>query len=194
MTQVDSKSREKISEEIDRRVLTRDFHIKGIAADDQMDAKGMEQLALLSKVSQDIAARIQAGERIDANWEFQLGIREALAKHEAEHEATKAEKRERRRKENQDKFIAECVAMEADSAHEAGAIGYMARVLVQATMPHSCSQEAHFVRRNGTLTVEIGGSRQGLPYGSYPRLLLAWLTTEAVSTVTLPPRNVPLAV
>jgi hypothetical protein len=95
----------------------------------------------------------------------------------------KANKRERRVKANQDKFIAECLAMEAQSAQEAGALGYMARVLVQATMPHSAKTGNEFSRSNGRIHVSIlAPSEVGLPYGSYPRLLLAWLTTEAVRT------------
>ena len=35
------------------------------------------------------------------------------------------------------KFLEEAVAIEQTSAQEAGMLGYMARVLVQATMPHS---------------------------------------------------------
>ena len=91
--------------------------------------------------------------------------------------------RERRIQANRDKFIAECVAIEAESAREAGAVGYMARVLVQATMPHSKPDTNEYVRRNGNLTVAMTAmSEIGLPYGSYPRLLLAWLTTEAFLT------------
>ena len=91
--------------------------------------------------------------------------------------------RERRIRANRDKFIAECFAIEAESAREAGALGYMARVLVQATMPHSKPDTNEYVRRNGNLTVAMTAvSEIGLPYGSYPRLLLAWLTTEAFLT------------
>lgn len=91
--------------------------------------------------------------------------------------------RERRIQANRDKFIAECFAIEAESAREAGALGYMARVLVQATMPHSKPDTNEYVRRNGNLTVAMTAvSEIGLPYGSYPRLLLAWLTTEAFLT------------
>ena len=59
----------------------------------------------------------------------------------------------------------------------------MARVLVQATMPHSAKAGNEFSRSNGRIHVSIlAPSNVGLPYGSYPRLLLAWLTTEAVRT------------
>lgn len=79
------------------------------------------------------------------------------------------------------KFIAEALAIEAEAAQEAGMVGYMARVLVQATMPHSRPETTEYIRRNGNLIVAMTAlSEIGLPYGSYPRLLLTWLTTEAV--------------
>lgn len=71
----------------------------------------------------------------------------------------------------------------AESAQDADEVGYMARVLLQATLPHSAPAGNEFVRTNGNLHVSIvAPSAIGLPYGSYPRLLLAWLTTEAVRT------------
>ena len=98
-------------------------------------------------------------------------------------ETERLNRRELRSKANQDRFIAEAVAIEAQSAQEAGALGYMARVLVQATLPHSAKAGNEFSRTNGNLHVSIlAPSEVGLPYGSYPRLLLAWLTTEAVRT------------
>lgn len=64
-------------------------------------------------------------------------------------------------------------------------VGYSARLLVQATMPHSKPDPGvtEFERSNGFVTVSITGRKKyGLPYGTYPRLLLAWMTTEAVRT------------
>jgi hypothetical protein len=87
------------------------------------------------------------------------------------------------RKENLDKLIAEALAIEAEAAEEAGALGFMARALVQATMPHRKVQGNEFERTNGAYTLTmLAPSKVGLPYGSIPRLLLAWLTTEAVKT------------
>lgn len=84
-----------------------------------------------------------------------------------------------------DRLLDEALAIEAESAKEADALGFMARVLVQATLPHSAQTGNEFTRSNGHLTVSIlAPSDVGLPYGSYPRLLLAWLTTEAVRTKT----------
>lgn len=82
---------------------------------------------------------------------------------------------------NLSKFINEVLAIEAEEAKSAGSIGYMARALVQATMPHKEIQGNEFTRRNGIFTLSIlAPSKIGLPYGTIPRLLMAWVTTEAV--------------
>lgn len=75
------------------------------------------------------------------------------------------------------------IEIEAESAKEAGARGYIARSLVQATLPHKDVKGSIHVRRNGhfTLTI-IGHTDIGLPYGVYPRLLLIWITSEAKKT------------
>ena len=72
-------------------------------------------------------------------------------------------------------------AIRTEDAREAGTIGFMARVLVQTTLPHSKPQSSTFVRRNGRLQFSMTANPMvGLPFGRYPRLLMAWLTTEAV--------------
>ena len=83
------------------------------------------------------------------------------------------------------KIAAECLALEVEEAEKAGALGFMARALVQATMPHSKSEVPYFERRNGVFTLTImAPPRIGLPYGSVPRILMAWVTTEATRTRT----------
>jgi len=82
-----------------------------------------------------------------------------------------------------DALITEALAIEAEDAKAAGALGFMARALAQATLPHRKVEGAHFERRNGNFTLTLlAPPRVGLPYGSVPRLLLAWLSTEAVKT------------
>ncbi len=82
-----------------------------------------------------------------------------------------------------DKLIRESLAIEAGEAKQAGTIGFMARTLTQATLPHSKSAGNEFTRRNGAFELTMWSPRQvGLPYGSIPRLLLSWMTTEAVRT------------
>jgi hypothetical protein len=84
---------------------------------------------------------------------------------------------------NIEKLITEVLAVESESAKEAGALGYMARALVQATLPHSKVKGSEFKRTNGLFKLTIlTDSEIGLPYGSMPRLLLSWISTEAVRT------------
>ena len=80
-------------------------------------------------------------------------------------------------------LINESLAIEYEDAKAAGALGYMARALVQATMPHTDPGTHYFERTNGLVTLSIVNRPQvGVPYGSIPRTLLAWLCTEAVRT------------
>ena len=82
-----------------------------------------------------------------------------------------------------EQLINEALAIEAESAQNAGALGFMARAMVQATLPHKKVEGTEFERRNGNFTLSLlAPSKIGLPYGTVPRLLLAWLTTEAVKT------------
>lgn len=84
---------------------------------------------------------------------------------------------------NLEKLITEILAVETEAAKEAGALGYMARALVQATLPHSKIAGNEFKRTNGFFKLTIlTDSEVGLPYGSIPRLLLSWISTEAVRT------------
>ena len=62
--------------------------------------------------------------------------------------------------------------------------GFMARWLMLCSLPRSNpGQRKEYVRRNGPFTLYMtagGGSK--LPYGNLPRLLAAWVCTEAVRT------------
>jgi hypothetical protein len=82
-----------------------------------------------------------------------------------------------------DKLLAESLAIEAEEAKDAGKLGFMCRAMAQATMPHRKTDGAAFTRTNGAFTLSmLSPPKVGLPYGSVPRLLVAWLTTEAVRT------------
>ena len=80
-----------------------------------------------------------------------------------------------------EKYIAETVIIEAEEAKKAGKVGYMARAFVQATLPHKETAGSIFKRSNGGYELTIM-SPNGLPFGSIPRLLLSWVTTEAIKT------------
>lgn len=70
-----------------------------------------------------------------------------------------------------------------ESAIEADELGFMAKMLVQTTLPHRAQPGTQYTRTDGDVTLSItdlGGA--GLPYGAYPRLILIWMTTEALRT------------
>ena len=87
---------------------------------------------------------------------------------------------------NQDsinKLIKEAFAIEAEEAKSAGALGYMARAFTLATMPHKKQEGNEFIRKNGDFKLTmLAPSDVGLPYGALPRLIVAWISTEAVRT------------
>ena len=62
--------------------------------------------------------------------------------------------------------------------------GFMARTMALCSLPRiNPGNRKEYVRRNGpyTLVMSAGGLNK-LPYGNFPRLLLAWLCSEAVKT------------
>jgi hypothetical protein len=78
--------------------------------------------------------------------------------------------------------------IQLDRATEKDA-AFLARQLIQATLPHSDPKADTWTRRNGNfaLAVQAGlnpftGKTYGIPYGIIPRLLLFWITTEAIKT------------
>jgi hypothetical protein len=81
---------------------------------------------------------------------------------------------------------AEAIRLDPDKTEAA----FIARQLVQATLPHKNPGDVlAWSRTNGnvTLTIRSGwdtkkGKATGYPYGTIPRLLLFWMTTEAVRT------------
>lgn len=65
---------------------------------------------------------------------------------------------------------------------EAPDLGFIARMLTLATMPHSNPGDVeNYARINGDYKLVMRrGEDTKLPYGSYPRLVLAWVCSEAV--------------
>lgn len=80
-------------------------------------------------------------------------------------------------------FITEALALEYQEAKGAGALGFMSRALVNCTMPHSKIATPYYTRKNGVFTLTMKGDEEvGVPYGALPRLIMAFVTTEAVRT------------
>ena len=63
-------------------------------------------------------------------------------------------------------------------------LGFMARLLALCSLPRTNpGNQSKYVRRNGPYTLGMSaGINSKLPFGNIPRLLLAWVCTEAVHT------------
>ena len=70
-------------------------------------------------------------------------------------------------------------ASEADAE-----LGFMARTMALCSLPRSNPGNQHqYKRKNGPFElVMIAGADNKLPFGNFPRLLMAWVSTEAVKT------------
>jgi len=93
------------------------------------------------------------------------------------------------------RLFEESLAIEREDAFRAGMAGFMGRALVQATLPYREPDRNLPVwgRASGDMSLIIKPGyyhekktnqleSMGYPYGTIPRLLLAWLGTEAVRT------------
>lgn len=73
--------------------------------------------------------------------------------------------------------------IELNDAVRSGDLGFIGRAFLQATLPHKKVEGGYFERVNGNYKLMILSPPDvGIPYGTIPRLLLAWITTEAVKT------------
>ncbi|HZW11916.1 MAG TPA: replication protein RepA [Noviherbaspirillum sp.] len=85
----------------------------------------------------------------------------------------------------QRRMIEDALAIEQEDARAAGATGFMIRTLAQATLPHldpKLPMGMLYSRNTGCLTLTIAPTspKHGIPYGSIPRIIMAWLCTEVV--------------
>ena len=70
--------------------------------------------------------------------------------------------------------------IEEKNAKETGDLGFLATAMIYASLPHSEVEGAVFKRRNGAHTLTILNDPEiGLPYGKVPRIITAFLCTEA---------------
>lgn len=87
----------------------------------------------------------------------------------------------------QKSLLDDALEIENEDAKKANAIGYMARTLAQATLPHTDPKiplGQLYSRDSGRLTLIVAPTsmKHGIPYGTIPRMILAWICTEAVHT------------
>ena len=87
------------------------------------------------------------------------------------------------RKRGSEAILSLTEAMYSECAVDADALGFMAKMLVQTTLPHRAQPGKKYTRTDGDVTlsiIDLGCA--GLPYGAYQRLILVWMTTEALRT------------
>lgn len=85
----------------------------------------------------------------------------------------------------QRRMIEDALAIEQEDVKAVGADGYMIRALAQATFPHLDPKLPNgmlYSRDTGCLrlTVAPTSPKHGIPYGSIPRIIMAWLCTEVI--------------
>jgi len=67
-------------------------------------------------------------------------------------------------------------------------LSYYTPILIQCTLPHSDPKTRDWIRKNGDFSlivssgVDNDGKPYGIPYGSLPRLVLAYITTRVIET------------
>lgn len=73
------------------------------------------------------------------------------------------------------------------SREEAGTLGFMSRLLIMVNLPYRDpgKDQRTWFRKNGNVSIDVNSGTEdgvpiGLPYGAYPRLILAFLVTQAV--------------
>lgn len=93
----------------------------------------------------------------------------------------------------QTKLLDTAVEVEVKEAGISGSVGFMARMFILASLPHRDPGDVPvWQRRNGkysltiqpSMTIDESGQPTsiGFPFGTLPRLILVWLSTEAVRT------------
>lgn len=63
------------------------------------------------------------------------------------------------------------------------ALGFSTRLFLIGTLPYRALDSHEFTRENGAFRLHVHAPPEvGLPYGRYPRLLMAWICTQAIRT------------
>lgn len=83
----------------------------------------------------------------------------------------------------QQSLIDDWVALDLDEFQGACPTAYLPQFLVQSTLPHADPKCTNFERGTSALKLSVvAHPNYGMPFGMMPRLLLAWICTEACRT------------
>ena len=78
------------------------------------------------------------------------------------------------------RLINAALEIQETSARDAGAVCYVTSLMAQVSLPHRDPKTRRYIRRNGNIQIFLDDPTGiGIPYGSIPRLVLVWITTEA---------------
>lgn len=92
---------------------------------------------------------------------------------------------EKNRKTKSDSLLKTAIEIQSLDAKSSGSLCFMPKGLVLATLPHREVSTPTFERKNGDITMRMYSDPTiGLPYGVIPRLVVIWLTTQAVQLKT----------
>ncbi len=83
-------------------------------------------------------------------------------------------------KKNQDRLIKKSIEIESLDVKDAKSLNYIIKLFSQAYLPYKNPHTDKIIRRNGNFEVQITANKGQLPYGSIPRLMIAWIITEIV--------------
>ena len=79
-----------------------------------------------------------------------------------------------------EKLVNAALEIQETPVKDAGEIGYIISLMAQASLPHRDPKTQRYIRRNGDVQIfPDDPTGVGIPYGSIPRLTLAWVITEA---------------
>ena len=138
---------------------------------------------------QHILRQIEEGDRpsLEVDRRFEKGTAESEGRQHPgqlfKGQGTSKEPAGRQRTRDTEAILSLTQAIHSECAVDADALGFMAKMLVQTTLPHRAQPGKQYIRSDGNVTLSITDlAGAGLPYGAYPRLILVWMTTEALRT------------
>ncbi len=83
-------------------------------------------------------------------------------------------------KKNQDRLIEKSAEIESFDVKDVKSLNYIIKLFSQAYLPYKNPHSEKIIRRNGNFELQITATKDQLPYGSIPRLMIAWIITEVV--------------
>ncbi len=83
-------------------------------------------------------------------------------------------------KKNQARLVEKSTEIALEDAKKEQSLNYIIKLFSQSYLPYKKTDAQKIVRRNGKFELQITANDDVLPYGSIPRLMIAWIITEVV--------------